>query len=110
MSKFAVVPRSLLADAASVMELYARVVDAYAIDIEDWDGYIDPWSIMRDISIHAESNKEVNAYDRYERLRKLTPREFDKLWAECLTTCVPFDKLVDVMVIESRKAKDANGI
>lgn len=102
-SSYAVVPRALLSKAFLVMEFYAQVVDAHAIDIEDWDGYIYPWDIMREISMMASNHNEINAVDRYELLRTLAPTPFTELWLKNLETGVPFDKLVDDMVSEARK-------
>ena len=34
-------------------------------------------------------------WERYEKVRRLTPREFDEIWRENVKTGIPFDYLVD---------------
>ncbi len=39
------------------------------------------------------------AYSRYEKLRKLNPRQFKALWDRCLKEDVKFDDAVDALAI-----------
>jgi hypothetical protein len=53
------VPRELLSKAVQIMEVYASVVDAHAIEVEEWDGYIYPWHVVRALSMLADSGRSA---------------------------------------------------
>ena len=87
------------------------MAELHALNIEDelpeYDGYESLKAVtlpglagagliaLQVSSITSELTKHELGYERYEKLRKLNPRQFQELWETNLTTGQPFDGLVD---------------
>lgn len=56
----------------------------------------------------SQSDLEL-AYQRYEALRLLSPREYGLLWQENLMTGVHFDTLVDRLVAKRVASRESKG-
>lgn len=55
----------------------------------------DPLEVFASRAAKDFANTVIAGYARYEFVRRLTPRQFADLCQENLSTCVPFDELVD---------------
>lgn len=48
----------------------------------------------------SEYHKIKDGFDRYEKVRKLNPRQFKEIYEENIKTGVPFDELIDRLTKE----------
>ena len=96
---------------AEALQEALRMAELHALNIEDelpeYDGYESLKAVtlpglagagliaLQVSSITSELTKHELGYERYEKLRKLNPRQFQELWETNLTTGQPFDGLVD---------------
>jgi len=96
---------------AEALQEALRMAELHAVYIEDdlpeFDGYESLKAVtspglagagfiaIQGASITSELTKHEQGYERYEKLRKLNPQQFQKLWETNLTTGQHFDDLVD---------------